>query len=623
MASSDTKMFTVDKFLGLNEYADGETELTMGEASKMENFYITDGLNLSLRPGVDRIHIDQPRDIAPILGSWSGYISNDEYLAICDFFDGHDRLFLYRVNKGEYSLVCNQEGALGLISQKDPMLKIFSFASKLYVMCRNKILFFDGETFQEEDPYVPLVITGASPSGGGTSLENLNLLSGYRRVEYSADGESTEYVLPEEAEEVTKVIVDNVELTDGGTFSLDSHKYVFTTAPVKGVANVEITYRVSQEAEEAAKLSVHSCPLVEAYNGSTDTRLFVAGNGTNICYYSGVTLDGSPSATYFPAMNEVAVDVSSSPVTGLTRHYSKLLVFKPDGAFTISYEAVTLTDGSTVAGFYLRSANREIGNDVLGQVQTVNNYPRTLTKDGVYEWRITSSFYRDERYAVRVSDRVGQSLANIDIQKIVTCDDTFRKTYYLFLNDSSGSVLINRYGVNRNGVWFLYMGEHFKNVQSAFVCGGNVVLIHDGEIFTLDDSLTLDCSVAPDGEALSIPAVWESGFMAFGADFRRKYSSYIYVSLKPESNSALTITASTDRRDNYTEKSVHHNIFSFENLNFDTFTFFMGHSPFIQRIRLKVKKFIYYKLIFRVEERGANATILGIDQQVRFSSMAK
>ena len=51
-ASNGTKMFTVDKFLGINESGDGDTELKMGEASKMENFLVTDAYNLTLRPGV-------------------------------------------------------------------------------------------------------------------------------------------------------------------------------------------------------------------------------------------------------------------------------------------------------------------------------------------------------------------------------------------------------------------------------------------------------------------------------------------------------------------------------------------------------------------------------------------
>ena len=69
MASNDTKMFTVDQFLGLNESADGETELRMGEASHMENFQVTDALNLALRPGIRRVDFPQARTPAPILAS--------------------------------------------------------------------------------------------------------------------------------------------------------------------------------------------------------------------------------------------------------------------------------------------------------------------------------------------------------------------------------------------------------------------------------------------------------------------------------------------------------------------------------------------------------------------------
>ena len=43
----------------------------------------------------------------------------------------------------------------------------------------------------------------------------------------------------------------------------------------------------------------------------------------------------------------------------------------------------------------------------------------------------------------------------------------------------------------------------------------------------------------------------------------------------------------------------------------------------VNRIRLKVKKFVYYKLIFKVNTDGALATVLGYDQKVRFASMAK
>ena len=626
---SGTKMFTVDKFTGINEAADGYTELNMGQASKMENFLITDSFNLTLRPGVRRMDFLKDRAPAPILASWAGFLSEDaakEHMVVVDFFDGVDRIFVYeRKKSGGFTVSYSQTGTLGLDSGDNAMVKIFPFGGKLWVMSRgNTVSYRDGQ-FYVEAPYVPLVIAGASPSGGGTSIENINLLTGLRRIDYSADGTSTVYVLPEEAVRVEKIVVDNVpwvvELL--GAFDADTHTFTFNEAPEKGVGNVEITYGVSDADAEKTRLQVLSQPLVEAYNGSTDTRLFVGGNG-NVLYYTGVTQSGEVTAMYFPAMNEIAVDMTGAAVTGIVRHYGKLLVFTRDGTYSVSYEPVTITDGSTVAGFYLRSVNREFGNDVPGQVRTVNNYPRTVTGDGVYEWKITSSYYQDERYAQRVSDAVQKTFHNnADVSRIVTCDDNYSKTYYVFLNDEEGTVLVNRYAIAKENVWCIYKGALFTDVKNAFVFDGNVLFSGETEIFYFDKSVAKDAPLNPEGESTQIRALWESGFMHFGSDFRRKFTSQIYVSMLPQSNSEMIITAQTDRRDEYMEKTVSNNVFTFFNLDFSRFTFNTNNTPKIQKVRLKVKKFVYYKLIFRVERPGATATVLGYDQQIRFGAMAK
>jgi hypothetical protein len=323
-------------------------------------------------------------------------------------------------------------------------------------------------------------------------------------------------------------------------------------------------------------------------------------------------------------MNEIAVDMTSAAVTGLVRHYSKLMVFtRGGGAYAISYEPVTQTDGSTVAGFYLRSANREFGNDVMGQVRTVNNFPRTITKDGIYSWNITASYYKDERYAKLVSGKVKKSLHVNNIENVVAYDDNFNKTYYVFLNDTLGTVLVNRYDVGKDGVWCIYRGDMFRNVKNAMAMGGKMVFVNDTEPLYLDKNRHNDAPREINGKSTQIKAYWESGYMAFGADFQRKYSSQLYVSMLPQPHSNMTITAATDRREEYMEKSVGTNIFGWEAVNFRWWSFDMNDTPKIKRVRLKIKKFVYYKLIFKVEEEDASATVLGYDQLVRYGSMAK
>lgn len=622
-STTGSQMFTVDKFLGINESGDGDTELQMGEASRMENFTITDAYNLALRPGIRRLDFNAERSPAPILAVWAGFLGEQEYFLICDIASGTDRIFLYKKTKSGHALAYRQSGALGITSADGAIVRVFAFNGELYIMSSGNTVVYDGAAFTPREPYVPLVIAGAAPAGGGTTLENINLLTPLRRETFSADGSSTAYHLPTEATSVSKIIMDNVEYAPSAVGTFNGNVFTFYTAPTKGVGNVEIIYKADAATSEETRRQILACELHEEYNGSTDTRLFVAGNGTNVCFYTGVTQEGEPSALYFPAMNEVAVDMSGSSITGLVRHYSKLLVFKNDCTHSISYEPVTLTDGSTVAGFYLRPMNREFGNEAMGQVQTVNNYPRTITKDGIYEWRITSSYYKDERYANCVSDLVDHSLKKADIRNIVTCDDDYSKTYYLFLNDEDGTVLANRYGLNKGSVWCIYKSLMFRNVCYAMVFNGSLVFTNETEAFTLDSAKNYDAALEVGGTPIPIPAVWESGFMSFGADFRRKYSSEIYVSLQANARSEVVVTAKTDKRSDYIEKTISREITDFSNIDFSNWTFNADSRPTISRIRLKVKKFTYYKLVFRIDKPGVRGTILSYDQKVRYGAMAK
>ena len=152
-AQNGTQMFTVDKFLGINESGDGDTELKLGEASRMENFTITDAYNLALRPGVRRVDFNLERDPAPLLSAWAGFLEEEELLILCDFAGGHDRLFIYKkTNTNSHELIFRQEGVLGLTTATDAIVHIFTFNGLLYVMSNADTAVYDGESFVKTDP---------------------------------------------------------------------------------------------------------------------------------------------------------------------------------------------------------------------------------------------------------------------------------------------------------------------------------------------------------------------------------------------------------------------------------------------------------------------------------------
>ena len=54
-ASKNEYILKIDKFLGVNECPDGDTNIRVGEASTMTNFKITSDYNLQKRPGTQNV----------------------------------------------------------------------------------------------------------------------------------------------------------------------------------------------------------------------------------------------------------------------------------------------------------------------------------------------------------------------------------------------------------------------------------------------------------------------------------------------------------------------------------------------------------------------------------------
>ena len=630
------KIITVDKFFGLNESADGSTELKPGEASKIENFYITDEFNMKTRPGIVK------------------YEHSDADMRYDDAIPVYERKKLwlccanYDQRAQDYTEFYSEDNEQHRFKMPGFFYKLLSYSGKVMSIWKNGSNNSD-LTIQNEDgtaitvpagwiacayydianekvahklPYEPLVMTGSAPSGGGETLEKLNILTPYFRVGFAGDGTSKEYVLPGNVSEILSVEIGDegtTAVSNIGSWNAGTHVFTFNTAPEE---QAEVVFRCGTEdadlqaaMERFLKMKWH-----EYFNGATDTRIFFYGDGTNITYYTGVPAFGE--GLYVPAGNELAVDFSDSAITGMIRHYSRLLVYKPDGVESIVYDTITLADGSMIPAFYLQPVSRAYGNDAMGQLQLVNNSPRSFTGQSIYEWRVSSSSYRDERYAKDISQKVAKTIAGADLSKVVAFDDDADQTYYVFLNDNDGTVLVNRYNLD---CWTIYRSPITKNVSHALAFSGKTMFIADKQIYMFDKNARYDECRDPEtrAEKAQIRAVYESGFLSFGADYKRKYSSKLWFSLLPQVASQMEITVKTDKRGEYTTKSIGYSLLDFSQVDFSNFSFDTYLAPKIKRVQMKVKKFVYYKLIFKVTKAGARATILSYDQQVRFASDAK
>ena len=585
--TDNSKMLRIGKWLGLNQSPDGDTTLQLGEAAEMRNWRITREGHLQIRPGYAAVCTLW--EGSPVRGMWRGYVGGEFHLlAACA---GK----LWDINPASW-----QVSPVGEL--EDVPTFFFGFGGKVYLLTGGEYYAWDGEgELAGVEGYIPVVATAVPPEGGGTTLERVNLLTGKRRARFSPDGTATVFRLPEQ--KVDEVI--SVEGTDiGWSTDLAAGTLTFESAPAEGVSTLTVTWRKG----EGERGVVTAMKFAEAYNGAADTRVFLYGDGTNRAVYSDLDEFGVPSAEYFPALNTLSVDSANTPVTAMIRHYDRLLVYKSDGAYCVEDSLLTLESGRVTAAFTCLPVNRNIGNNPPGQVRLVENDPVTLHTNGLYRWSLSSAGSRDERNAKCISRRAETTLNGFDTAGCILFDDEGEGELYIVCGDEA---LVYNYVAD---TWYSYTDFPALNllrVDGMLLFGGA-----DGKLYHVSRQYR-----SSDGR--EIDAYWESGAMDFGMLWRRKYSGELWVAMKPESQARVFVGVETDRKSAYELKQASHGLAGFTHMDFAHCSFNTNRKPRVMRVRNKVKKFIYYKLIFSSISSSATATILETDLQIRYAGNTK
>ena len=534
-------IFQIKRWLGLNENPDGDTAIKLGEAAEMRNFRITKEGHLQKRPGY-KTAVDCG---AAIQGLWNGNVGGTEYTL---------------VSAGgkvcKLDLTAGTKTELGSITTAKTFF--FGYGGNVYILDGSDYYKWDGATFQSVEGYVPCVYAATPPAGGGTAYERVNKLTAKKSQQFSADGTATVYQLAETGiASVDKVTVGGTEktLTTDYTVDLATGKVTFTTAPATGINNVKIWWTGSA----SDRATVTAMRYAEQYNGTTDNRIFLYGDGTNSAIYSGIDGNGKPTAEYFPDLNVMAIGDSNTPITGMCRQFSRLIVFKRSSTYSVYYGQITLADGSLTAGFYVTPVNRNIGNEAMGQVRLITNYPFSLHGGGVYQWKNGSNgLTSDERQAKRISQRAESTLAGFTLSECITFENEYKQDYYIVWGDHA---VLHNY---TSDTWFVYSAFP----ATAFVMVGNEMYIgtasgkfcHVSRDYKGDNGAAIDC-------------YWRSGSMDFWRDWQRKFSTKIWVSIKPESNSRVTVTAQSDKKADCAETIAASSLATLSHANFAHWSF--------------------------------------------------
>lgn len=587
-ATAQPNPTTIDNFLGLNLNATGDTQLKLGEASKMKNFRVTKNYKLEKMHGYRKKYEASGR----IRAQWIGKL-------------GEKEVHVYVAGGKAY----NRGEQIGTLT--DDITTIFEFNQKLFFLNGHEYKSWDGTTFENAYVYKPLIKINCTPDGVGTDYEPLNLLTGRRRVQFSGDGTSSTFKLPESnIKHGFQSYVDG-EWTGNTytiTFNLEEGSANITPVPKQGVNNIEIWY----EKDDIDPTIITNNYYCQKYGLANDTRVFLYGNkeAKNRIYYSDLPVDPTKAdtvgASYFPALNFIDVGSSNTAVTSIDRQYDRLIISKENETYYSTYEQIVDTTGATIITFPTYPLNSSHGMVAPGQGQLLDNYVTTIDSS-IVMWTNTNT--KDERNAEVISQRVQEWLNEKDLTKAITMDYQELKEYWLAVENQ---IMIYNYG---NSTFYLL--EILENITSLTSSNGIIYLgTEKGEIMEFDEEET-----SYNGEI--IEAIWESGFYDFEVEYKRKTMRLLWIALKPWARTSLIVNYTSDRELGTDPKEIESYCLSYRYWNYADMTYNTNYSIKPFRIKLKAKKFAFLKLMLSNKKIDEKVTINSIAIQKAYGGNVK
>lgn len=473
------------------------------------------------------------------------------------------------------------------------------------------------------DAYIPTVLISRSPTGGGEPYEAINLLQPKRTESFLGDTGSRTYQLSANALDATLVTIkiNNAsggfdELTEGAGFTVNRTygRIEFTVAHppiVAGQDNVHITY---SKAVAGYKERVTKCTIAKLYGVGGDNRVFISGNPDYKAqdWYSDIF---KPS--YFPDLSYSIIGGTDTAVMGYHKLGEYLAIIKEDNQqdTTLFLRNGTLdADGKAV--FSVKSGITGTGAISKHCFVNLDDEPLFLSRQGIYG--ITSptfSYDRSTRNRSYFLDK--KLLAENNLENAVAC--AFNKYYILAVNNKcyildgrhkSGHSTENTDYIYESYYWFNIPAVCWFPIQNSLYFG-----TENGQIckFNFDiDNMTKFSDGGSLGTAgrvengQAVQCQWATPNDNDGATyyFKTMQKKGCLVTLSPFDRSSGAIYYVIDGNPEKFIRMQTMDIFNFEDIDFERFTFNSNDSPQEIYFRKKVKK--YKRLMIIIKNDGNN-----------------
>lgn len=502
----------------------------------------------------------------------------------------------------EYTVVKTDENGnytlgkypISIAGRNDALSQSFYMNGKTYILDGKTYTAFDGEEFSEPAGYIPTTTIARKPAGGGESYESVNMLTAYRKNSFTADGESKTYQLDGKpiVSGSVRIWIDGTEKTSGFSVNATAGTVTFTTAPEDdgGVDSVVIQFAVTESSRE----TIEKCTTCTLFGLGNDTRVFVTGNADhkNVDYMSGLY-----DPTYFPDTGYTKIGADDTAIMGYLKQYGALIIVKESqggrgGLFL--RQAVQQDDGSAL--FSVAEGIQDVGAISRAAFASVNGDPVFLTENGIFGMATNS--VTNQTCVQNRSWYVNPRLTKEENPENA-CACVYGK--YLIVAINGHMYVANSEATNSNKTgtygyeWYYWTGIPVRVMREHE--GRLFIGTEEGHLRRLKDIET-DGVHAYSDDGAGIEAMWTTPILDGGSFMRFKTISKKGVGIlaKPYSRSSGEIFFTTDKVLELGTKTYTLDILSFDDVDFNRFTFNMRDDPKVCVSPKKLRKVLSFQM---------------------------
>lgn len=513
------------------------------------------------------------------------------------------------VHAGEALYYMGEAGALTEICKG--MQAAYSYGFRM----NGALYLLDGKTYRKvwkeegkwtaqavsETAFVPTTTIAAPPTGGGTSLEAVNLLTPKRINTFAGNGSATQFYL--DAQEIDE---GEVTVTVGGekaaVSSVNRKTGVVTLASApanaNGAANVVITFckTVKGNADK-----INKCRFAGLYGGKNDTRVFLSGNPEepNCDWQSGLF-----DPTYFPDTGYTRVGSDASAIVGYVRQYESQLVIKEGGGQEATqYLRTFLMDETGKAAYPLKQGAQGAGGLAFRSFAALGDTPLFLSRDGVMGVFGTAV---TEQRSIRGQSRAVDARLTAESGLKDACAVVWRDKYYLAVSGRCYVADGRVYRADGSPEWYYW--DNFPAVCFAEIGGRLWFGAADGRVLRLCERDEID-AFFDDGQA--IDAWWCTPDLPLGDWGRDKLVREVTPVLMPYTRSGVKVTYETAEGE-ITALDRNLDLFSFETLDFSRFTFRCRPGAASMRVRRRLHRARTVRVRVRNDRAGEPFGLLAL-----------